>query len=162
MKTVTQNTQGAKNAPKVEIEIKTPASADVEIKAESTPAPKSKKATTKKDMPKAEPKPGAKVEPEKVDVSKVAPLVVPKDLLTAKLSALDKKLEKEKRTTTAAGYHVAFGYFLCKAKSGRVLTIQYHETLRPAKWLVRDDKGKILTTAPIATLWEAHQTAVEL
>lgn len=125
-------------------------------------APRSKKSTVKKDAPKvkdAEPKPKVEV---KADILKVEPLTVPKELLDAKLAALDKKLSKEKLTVTRNAFHVAYGYFLARAKSGKVLTIEYHETLKPAKWLVRDDKGKVLTAEPIPTLWKAHETAINL
>lgn len=157
MKNISEKTQSAKDAPKVEIEVKTPAPVNVKIEKGTTPAPKSKKAQGKKaDAPKAD----SKAEPGKVDVSKVESLKISKELLDAKLAALDAKLTKEKMTTTKNGFYVTFGYFLCKTKSGKILTIQYHATLKSAKWLVWDDKGKVLTAEPIATLWKAHETAV--
>jgi hypothetical protein len=131
-----------------------------------TIAPKSKKSTPKKAEPKAntlkKDAPKTSAEPEKIDLSKVAPLTVPKELLDSKIAALDKKLAKDKLTVTKNAFHVAYGYFLAKAKSGKVLTIEYHETLKPAKWLVRDDKGKVLTAEAVATLWKAHETAINL
>lgn len=129
-------------------------------------APKSKKSTVKKDTPKvkdAEPKAKVevmtKVETEKVDLSKVAPLVVPKELLASKIDALGKKLLKEKRETTKSPFHVAYGYFLAKTKAGNVVRLEYHESLRPTRWLARNDKGEILGT-PDKTMHGLHQIVV--
>lgn len=142
MKTVTQNTQSAKDAPKV----------DVTIKPESKPAPKSKKATTKKDAPTAEPKSEAKIEVP-------APLKVDDKLFAEKLEKLNQKLEKEKRTTTAAGYHVAYGYFIARTKKGQTVILEFHQKLKPHQWVIRDQSGNVLGE-PVKTLWQANETAV--
>jgi hypothetical protein len=155
MKTVTQNTQGAKDAPKVEIEVKTPVSADVVIKPEPKPAPKKKATTT--DAPKAERE--SETESAKPDLSKVSPLVVPKELLESKLKKLDEKLSKEKRETTKTPYHIAYGFFVAKTKAGNVVRLEYHESLRPAKWIARDSKGKILGE-PAKTMHLLHDRAI--
>ena len=129
---------------------------------------KSKKSPVKKAEPKAEdakPKVDSKkakdpkAEPEKVDLSKVAPLTVPKELLTAKMEKLSAKLEKEKLTVTKSPFHVSYGFFLCRTKSGRTLRIEFHEGLKSKRWLLRDDKGKILTE-PEKTMHGLHQIAV--
>ena len=133
-----------------------------------TIAAKSKKSPVKKAAPKAEDaKPKAdskkakdpKVEPEKVDLSKVAPLTVPKELLTAKMEKLSAKLEKEKLTVTKSPFHVSYGFFLCRTKSGKTLRIEFHEGLKSKRWLLRDDEGKVLTE-PEKTMHGLHQIAV--
>ena len=82
-------------------------------------------------------------------------------MLEAKLIALDKKLEKEKSTVTKNAFHVSYGYFLCRTKSGKTLRIEFHESLKPAKWITRDEDG-IIIGEPEKTLWKAHETAVNL
>lgn len=161
MKNNTEKTKETKN--------ETPVNSIAKIEKTKS-APKSKKSSVEKsDAPKAETKKSVgskelamKSAPEKIDLSKIAPLKVDKKLLDEKIAALGKKLEKEKLTTTKNAFHVSYGYFLCKAKSGKILTIEYHEKLKPAKWLVRGEKGEVLTPEPIATLWKAHETAVYL
>ena len=185
MNNLTQNTQSAKDAPKTTITVETPETSDVQVKdapkskakkqtdadkiktLESAAkkagnditvsiAPKSKKSSVKKDTVKIK---GAEPKPEKVDLSKVAPLVVPKELLASKIDALGKKLEKEKLTATKSPFHIAYGYFIAKTKAGNIVTLEYHESLRPARWIARNDKGKVLGE-PNKTMHGLHQIAV--
>ena len=164
--------ENTKNSETTETTITVEAPASAEVTVETKPAPKSKekggakakagkttttKADSKKDAGKAK---DAKAEPKAETKKEMPPsLKVDRKLFDEKLEKLNKKLEKEKRQTTAAGYHVAFGYFLARTKKGQTLILEYHQKLKPNQWIIRDDKGKVLGE-PKKTLWQAHDAAV--
>lgn len=155
MKTVTRNTQSAKDAPKVETNA--PAAVEVKVKPESKPAPKSKKSAVKKDAPKSEVK--AKVEASKAEakVEIPAPLKINQKIFDEKIAKLEKRLENDKAQFTDKPVHIGYGYFVTKRKAG-LLVLEYHKGLRPGEWLLRDRSGKVLSE-PTKTMWELNQFA---
>ncbi|HEX8565939.1 MAG TPA: hypothetical protein VF648_09745 [Pyrinomonadaceae bacterium] len=166
-KTATVETVESNRAVKVEIE--TPATAGeqaatVQVEV-TTPAPKSKKSGGKKET-----KPGAKSaddarendekSADENDVKMPSPLKVDPEVLRSKVQALRLKLEQQKRETTKSPFHVQYGYFLARAKSGKILALEFHEVLKGNKWILRDLETKKILTQPEKTMHGLHDKAV--
>ena len=90
-----------------------------------------------------------------------APLKVDGELLKSKIQSLHLKLQEQKRETSKSPHHVAYGYFLAKTKAGRILALEYHEALKPCKWIARDLETKKVVGKPAKTMHDLHETVVK-
>jgi hypothetical protein len=124
----------------VTVEVKTPARKAKKVSAEKSAGDKKEtkdKSQAAGDARETEEKPTAGNQ-----VKMPAPLQVDEQKLSLKIQTMRQKLEEQKRETTKSPVHVQYGFFLARAKSGRILALEFHESLKPNKWIARDLETK--------------------